>query len=437
MDQKLNNPKTLNAWAFYDWANSVHSLTITSAIFPIYFPSAAITLGSVTPGMISILGFELSNTIVFSYTISVAFLALTILMPFLSGIADYTGAKKSFMRFFCYLGSFSCIALFFFSKGHYYIGTLGFLFSIIGWGGSMVFYNSFLPEIATPDRFDQLSAKGFTLGYIGSVLLLIQNLTMLLKPEWYGGIGGEMAARVSFLTVGLWWLLFAQIPLHYLPDSIAKEKDQNHWWLGGFKELQKVFKEVMINKEIKLFLVSFFLFNMGAQTVMYLGALFGSQELHLPEDALIITILLIQLVAIPGAYFCARLSGWVGNVKALGLIVFVWILVCAYAYTVTSQFNFYLLATAIGFVMGGIQSNSRATYAKLCPKGEKDTASYFSFYDVCDRLSTVIGTFMFGLIIQLTGNMRISILVLTFVFAASLLFLRPLVSSAKAKAIWG
>jgi UMF1 family MFS transporter len=341
------------------------------------------------------------------------------------------------MRFFCYLGSFSCIALFFFSKGHYYIGTIGFLLSIIGWGGSMVFYNSFLPEIATPDRFDRLSAKGFTLGYIGSVILLVQNLTMLLKPEWYGGIGGEMAARISFLTVGLWWLLFAQIPLHYLPDSVAKAKDANKWWLGGFKELQKVFKEVTANTEIKNFLMSFFLFNMGAQTVMYLGAIFGSQELHLPEDALIITILLIQLVAIPGAYVCARLSGWIGNIKALGLIVIIWMFVCAYAYTVTSQFNFYLLATAIGFVMGGIQSNSRATYAKLCPKGEKDTASYFSFYDVCDRMSTVIGTFMFGLIIQLTGNMRISILVLVFVFGASLLFLRPLMSSTKAKAIWG
>lgn len=437
MEKQLNNPKTLNAWAFYDWANSVHSLTITSAIFPIYFPAAAVTLGSKTPGVISILGFELSNTVVFSYTISLAFLALAILMPFLSGIADYTGAKKNFMRFFCYLGSFSCIALFFFSKGHYYIGTLGFLFSIIGWGGSMVFYNSFLPEIATPDRFDRLSAKGFTLGYIGSVLLLIQNLTMLLKPDWYGGIGGEMAARVSFLTVGLWWLLFAQIPLHYLPDSKAKAKDQQHWWLGGFKELRKVFFEVMKINEVKFFLISFFLFNMGAQTVMYLGALFGSQELHLPEDALIITILLIQLVAIPGAYFCARLSGWVGNIKALGLIVLVWIFVCAYAYTVTSQFNFYLLATAIGFVMGGIQSNSRATYAKLCPKGEKDTASYFSFYDVCDRLSTVVGTFIFGLVIQLTGNMRISILVLVVVFGASLLFLRPLLASSKARAIWG
>lgn len=437
MEQKLNNPKTMNAWAFYDWANSVHSLTITSAIFPIYFPSAAITLGSDTPGIISILGFELSNTVVFSYSISLAFLTLTLLMPFLSGIADYTGSKKSFMRFFCYLGAFSCIALFFFSKGHYYIGTIGFLLSIIGWGGSMVFYNSFLPEIATPDRFDRLSAKGFTLGYIGSVILLVQNLTMLLKPEWYGGIGGEMAARVSFLTVGIWWLVFAQIPFHYLPDSIAKAKDTHKWWLGGFKELQKVFIEVTANREIKNFLMSFFLFNMGAQTVMYLGAIFGSQELHLPEDALIITILLIQLVAIPGAYICARLSGWIGNIKALGLIVVVWMFVCAYAYTVTSQFNFYLLATAIGFVMGGIQSNSRATYAKLCPKGEKDTASYFSFYDVCDRMSTVIGTFMFGLIIQLTGDMRISILVLVFVFGASLLFLRPLMSSTKAKAILG
>lgn len=437
MEQKLNNSKTLNAWAFYDWANSVHSLTITSAIFPIYFPSAAITLGSMTPDIISLFGFELSNTVVFSYTISLAFLALAILMPFLSGIADYTGSKKSFMRFFCYLGSFSCIALFFFSKGHYYIGTFGFLFSIIGWGGSMVFYNSFLPEIATPDRFDRLSAKGFTLGYIGSVLLLVQNLTMLLKPEWYGGIGGEMAARVSFLTVGLWWLLFAQIPLHYLPDSKAKEKDTQHWWLGGFKELRKVLQEVMSSKEVKFFLISFFLFNMGAQTVMYLGALFGSQELHLPEDALIITILLIQLVAIPGAYFCARLSSWIGNIKALGLIVVIWILVCAYAYTVTSQFNFYLLATAIGFVMGGIQSNSRATYAKLCPKGEKDTASYFSFYDVCDRMSTVLGTFIFGFIIQMTGNMRLGILVLVLVFGASLVFLKPLVGSQKAKAIWG
>ncbi|WP_395768791.1 MFS transporter [Aquirufa sp.] len=421
MKTALNNPKVLNAWAFYDWANSVHSLTITSAIFPIYYPFAAVSKANSKD--IEFLGFTLNNSVVFSYSISIAFLFLAVLMPILSGIADYKGNKKTFMRFFCYLGSFSCMSLFFFEKGNYYIGTFGFLFSIIGWGGSMVFYNSFLPEIASPDRFDRLSAKGFTLGYIGSVLLLIQNLTMVMKPEWYGNIAGDLASRISFLSVGIWWLLFAQIPFYYLPKGDKKPSNEENVWLGGWRELKKVYHEVKNITALKSFLASFFLFNMGAQTVMYLGALFGSEELHLPTDALIITILLIQLVAIPGAYFCALLSQKMGNIKALIFIVLVWMVICAFAYTVNDQFNFYLLATGIGFVMGGIQSNSRATFAKMCPSNEKETSSYFSFYDVCDRLSTVLGTFLFGLVIQFTGNMRIGILILGFVFAASLYFL--------------
>jgi UMF1 family MFS transporter len=421
MKTELNNPKVLNAWAFYDWANSVHSLTITSAIFPIYYPFAAVSKSNSKD--IDFLGFTLNNSVVFSYSISIAFLFLAVLMPILSGIADYKGNKKSFMRFFCYLGSFSCMSLFFFEKGNYYIGTFGFLFSIIGWGGSMVFYNSFLPEIASPDRFDRLSAKGFTLGYIGSVLLLIQNLTMVMMPQWYGNISGDLASRISFLSVGIWWLLFAQIPFCYLPSGEKKPSNKENIWLGGWRELKKVYQEVKTITSLKSFLASFFLFNMGAQTVMYLGALFGSEELHLPTDALIITILLIQLVAIPGAYFCALLSQRIGNIKALIAIVLVWIVICAFAYTVNDQFNFYLLATGIGFVMGGIQSNSRATFAKMCPPNEKETSSYFSFYDACDRLSTVLGTFLFGLVIQFTGNMRIGILILGFVFMASLYFL--------------
>ncbi len=423
MEAKLNNPKVLNAWAFYDWANSVHSLTITSAIFPIYFPIAAITLNSLHPDRINFFGYSFLNTVVYSYTISIAFLVLALLMPFLSGIADYQGSKKSFMRFFCYLGSISCILLFFFTKGSYLVGTLCFLFSIIGWGGSLVFYNSFLPEIATPDQYDSLSAKGFTFGYIGSVVLLIQNLTMLLMPSWYGNIDGEMASRISFLTVGIWWIIFAQFSFKYLPQSTRKISQHQQWWLGGFHELQKVFNEIKQLSAIKNFLFSFFLFNLGAQTVMYLGALFGSQELKLPSDALIVTILLIQIVAIPGAYTCAMLSKKFGNVVGLFIIVIIWIAVCLFAYFVKDEFNFYLLATAIGFVMGGIQSNSRATYAKLCPPNEKDTASYFSFYEVCDRLSTVLGTFIFGLVIQITGSMRIGILILAMIFALSLIFL--------------
>ena len=424
MANELNNPKVLNAWAFYDWANSVHSLTITSAIFPIYYPYAAVSASD--SKLINILGVELPNAVVFSYTVSAAFLLLAFLMPILSGIADYRGNKKSFMRFFCYLGSLSCMSLFFFEKGNYYIGTFGFLFSIIGWGGSMVFYNSFLPEIASPDRFDGLSAKGFTLGYIGSVLLLIQNLTMVMMPQWYGNIAGDLASRISFLSVGVWWLVFAQIPFHYLPESSQKTTDNINIWLGGWQELMKVYHEVKKIKSLKGFLASFFLFNMGAQTVMYLGALFGSEELHLPTDALIITILLIQLVAIPGAYFCAKLSQRLGNVQALILIVIVWIFICGFAYTVQDQLSFYLLATGIGFVMGGIQSNSRATFAKMCPSHEKDTSSYFSFYDACDRLSTVLGTFIFGLVIQVSGSMRTGIFILGFVFLISLYFLRTI-----------
>ena len=423
----LNQPKVLRAWAFYDWANSVHSLTITSAIFPIYFPIAAIMLRDGKESkIVSFLGYDILNTALYSYTISFALLLLSISMPILSGIVDFTGKKKQMMRFFCYLGSLSCIALFFFTPGRYYLGTFAFLFSIIGWGGSIVFYNSYLPEIASPDKFDQLSARGFTYGYVGSVLLLIQNLTMVLKPEWYGNIDGGLASRISFLTVGLWWFLFSHVSFHYLPTSKSKVRTTKNWWLGGYYELNRVFEEIKQTASIKQFLLSFFLFNMGAQTVMYLGALFGSEELKLPTDSLIITILLIQLVAIPGAYICAFLSRKFGNVQALIIIVCIWIIICGFAYTVKDKLNFYLLATCIGFVMGGIQSNSRSTFAKLCPIDEKDTASYFSLYDVCDRLSTVIGTFIFGLVIQLTGNMRLGILILAFVFAFSLLFLRAL-----------
>ena len=424
MGTSQSNKKIQNAWAFYDWANSVHSLTITSAIFPIYFPIAAVVLGSTTPNLIPIFGdILLPNTVVYSYTISFAFLILAVIVPMVSGISDYLGNKKAFMRFFCYLGSFSCIGLFFFTKGSYWVGTLGFLFSIIGWGGSIVFYNSFLPEIATKDEYDQLSAKGFALGYIGSVILLLQNLSMLLMPGLYGNISSELASRISFLSVGIWWLLFAQIPLHYLPDNQNSIKLNKSYLTGGFTELKNVFLKIRGLGSVKLFLISFFMYNLGAQTVMYLGALFGSQELHLPTDALIITILLIQLVAIPGAFICSYISRKWGNILALIIIVSIWILICCFAYFVYGQIQFYILAMFIGFVMGGIQSNSRASYAKLCPNDEKDLASFFSFYDVCDRLSTVLGTFLFGIIIQITGNMRVGILVLTIFFISSLSFL--------------
>lgn len=411
-----NNPKILTAWTMYDWANSVHSLTITSAIFPIYFPLAAIMLPSQSTKL-DFLGFQLENTVVYSYALSLGFLILAFSVPLVSAISDFTGKKKLFMKMYCYLGAFSCMALYFFKEGDYYLGTFAFLLSVVGWGGSVVFYNSYIPEIATEDKFDSLSARGFSMGYVGSVILLIQNLTMVLKPAWYGNISGGEASRISFLTVGIWWIVFAQIPFHYLPETHKVQKQHGNWIFNGFKELKKVFNELQHLNITKKFLSAFFFYNMGAQTVMFLGALFGSKELKLPSDALIITILLIQLVAIIGAYLFSNISEKIGNTRSLLIIVIIWIVVCIAGYFVYTRNEFYILATGIGFVMGGIQSLSRSTYAKLLPENTKDTASYFSFYDVCDRLSTVFGTFMFGLVNQITGSMRYSLLVLTVIFA--------------------
>jgi UMF1 family MFS transporter len=417
-----NNPKTLLAWTMYDWANSVHSLTITSAIFPIYFPVAAVMMPSKSTKL-DFLGLQIENTVVYSYAVSLGFLLLAFSVPLVSAISDYTGKKKVFMKMYCYLGAISCLVLFFFKEGNYYLGTFAFLFSIVGWGGSIVFYNSYIPEIATEDKYDSLSARGFTMGYLGSVLLLIQNLTMVLRPAWYGGISGDKASRIAFLTVGIWWIVFAQIPFAILPETQKVKKKAGSWIFNGFRELKKVFGELKKLQITKTFLLAFFFYNMGAQTVMYLGALFGGQELKLPTDALIITILLIQLVAIPGAYIFSKLSEKVGNTKSLSIIVLIWIVICVAGYYVYTQNEFYILATGIGFVMGGIQSLSRSTYAKMIPENTTDTASYFSFYDVCDRLSTVLGTFMFGLVNQLTGSMRMSLLFLTLIFAVGFLVL--------------
>jgi MFS transporter, UMF1 family len=422
-----NNPKTLTAWTMYDWANSVHSLTITSAIFPIYFPIAAVMMPSKST-QLDFLGLQIENTVVYSYAVSLGFLLLAFSVPLVSAISDYTGKKKVFMKMYCYLGAFSCMALYFFKEGNYYLGTFAFLFSIVGWGGSIVFYNSYIPEIATEDKFDSLSARGFTMGYLGSVILLIQNLTMVLKPEWYGGISSGDASRVSFLTVGIWWIVFAQIPFAILPETQKPQKKEGGWIFNGFKELKKVFGELQKLQITKKFLLAFFFYNMGAQTFMYLGALFGGQELKLPTDSLIITILLIQLVAIPGAYIFSILSEKIGNTKSLSYIVLIWIAVSIAGYFVYTRNEFYVLATGIGFVMGGIQSLSRSTYAKMLPSNTNDTASYFSFYDVCDRLSTVLGTFMFGLVNQITGSMRMSLLFLTVIFAVGYLIIRQIPS---------
>lgn len=411
------SPKLINAWAFYDWANSVYSLVISTAVFPIYYES--VTSGN--DGMVNFLGTSFLNSSLLSYSLSFSFLIVAFLSPILSGIADYTGNKKRFMQFFCYLGSLSVMAMFFF-KGQdtLWIGILSTILASIGFWGSVVFYNSYLPEIAFPEQHDRVSAKGFMFGYFGSVILLAFNLTMVMKPEWYGISDPTLPARISFLSVGIWWMGFAQVTFHFLPGNVFNKKPRKDFIFKGFKELMIVLKSLENQPVLKQFLIAFFFYSIGVQTIILFAGIYGKIELGIETSQLIITILLVQIVAIFGAYLFSRISENIGNIKTLKLIIAIWGLICFALYLINKDnayidLQFYSIAASIGMVFGAIQSLSRSTYSKLLPETE-DHATYFSFYDVTEKIAIVMGTFTFGFIGAVTNSMRNSIFILAVFF---------------------
>jgi UMF1 family MFS transporter len=344
-------------------------------------------------------------------------------MPISSGVADYTGTKKRFMRLFSTLGAAACIGLYFFTATRLEYGILMFVLASVGYAGSLVFYNAFLPEIATPDRYDSVSARGFSLGYAGSVLLLIINIISIQKYDFFGFETVGDATRACFLTVGVWWILFSQITFHFLKDKPIKRKIGKQVLLNGFKELKKVFGRLSGQPNTRRYLFSFFFFSMGVQTVMYLAPLFGEHEIGVKPDELIVTVLLLQLLAIAGAYLFAALSEKKGNKFSMMLMLLIWIGICIGAYFTVTTFHFYILASCVGLVMGGVQSLARSTYSKLLPANVSDTASYFSFYDITEKLSIVIGTASYGIINQMTGNMRGSVVALGIYFTIGALLL--------------
>lgn len=424
-----NQKKVLTAWTMYDWANSVHNLVIITVVFPMYFLATTTVKdadGKVVNDIVNFFGFQVKNSVLYSYAISAATILLVILNPILTPLADSSGRRKLFMKLFCYLGAASCAYFFFFTKDNVSWVVVAFGLSIMGWGGSIVFYNSFLPEIATEDRFDNLSARGFMMGYVGSVILLVFNLIMIMKPEFVGLTQADsdsgFTARVSFLTVGLWWALFAQIPFYYLPKDQVKPLEGN-WLSSSLHELGKVLKEVKKNKLLTRFLAAFFFYDMGVMTVIYVATIFADKELHIEKTGLIVTLLLIQLIAIPGSFLASWLSGKFGNTKALLIEIFVWALMPLAAYFTTTPMEFYVIASIVGLVMGGIQSLSRSTYAKLIPENTEDTASYFGFYDIVEKIAIALGTLLFGFVEQITGNMRNSVLVILVFFIVGFLLL--------------
>ncbi|TYP99149.1 UMF1 family MFS transporter [Tenacibaculum adriaticum] len=419
---KIGDKKLINAWAFYDWANSVYSLVISTAVFPLYY--SAVTDGKI----VRFLGMDWSHPdSLYSYALSFSFLVVAFISPILSGIADYTGSKKKFMKFFCWLGGFSVMSLYLFDGvDTVWIGILFTIFASIGFWASLVFYNAYLPEVALPEQQDRASAKGFIYGYTGSVVLLILNLLMIQKPDLFGITAG-MASRISFVMVGLWWIGFAQITFRRLPDDIYDKQPGNDYLWKGFEELKIVVREVSNYPTLKKFLISFFLLSIGVQTIILMAAIFGSTELGLSSTSLIVTILLVQIVAIIGAFVFSRLSDKLGNITALKITIVTWMFVCFSAFLLDkSQENvalyFYGLGILLGFVQGAIQSLTRSTYSKLLPETE-DHATYFSFYDVTEKIAIVLGTFVYGLLYSITNSMQWSVLCLAIFFLASFIII--------------
>jgi len=432
----MSSKKVINAWCLYDWANSAYNLVITSTIFPAYYE--AVTKNN-AHNEVRFLGRDFVNTALYNYALGAAFIVVALMSPVLTSIADTRGNKKNFMRFFCFMGSVACAGLYFFtptasaggsvflSSGALHFGILCMVVSCIGYWASLVFYNSYLPDLVDEAHRDRISARGYTWGYTGSVLLQIICFLIVFFPETFG-LQTEfeqnyMPARISFVLVGIWWFGFAQVTFHYLPKgNITASQGKNNVFKTGFRELKKVWQQAKHLPVLKRFLYSFFWYSAGIQTVFLASTQFGAKELQLPTAKLIVTIMIIQLVAIPGAILISRLSEKFGALQTLIGVVLIWVGVCGAAYFITTDIHFYILGAVVGLVMGGIQSVSRSTYANLMPD-TKDTASFFSFFDVTEKIALVLGMFSFAYVEELTGSMRNSVLALMTFFFIGLLFL--------------
>ena len=404
----------------YDWANSVYQLTIGSTIFPIYY-NAVTRHGA--DYSVNLFGFKAINTVLYSWSIAISYLVVAIFSPLFSSIADYTGLRKRFMLVFTWIGALSCGVLFFFNKNTVELGLIAFTLATIGYGGSLVFYNSFLPVIAEPVDQDRISARGYSMGYLGGVVLLLFNLVFVLFPGFFGITDDTFAPRLAFLTVFIWWIGFSQITFRRLPKyTFGSRVKGDSVILKGYHELRTVFNQVMKMNQLKIYLAGFFFTTMGLLTVMFMAATYATKELGLADSVLIPTILLIQLVGMLGAWLFARISGHYGNIRALILSIIIWILVCIVVYFITNALGFILVAIIVGLVMGGTQSLARSTYSKMLPE-TRDHTSFFSFYDVMEKIATVGGTFSFGIIEAITGSMRFSVLAIIVFFVIGLIFM--------------
>jgi UMF1 family MFS transporter len=417
---KKGDPKVIRGWVMYDWANSVYQMTIASVIFPIYYEEMT-RVG--TSHTVSFFGIPIINSVLYSWSIAFAYLFVGFLSPIVSSMADYTGRRKMFMKTFTWLGALGCASLFFFDRSTIEVGILGFTIGTIGYAASLVFYNSFLPVIAFPEQQDTVSARGYAMGYLGGVVLLVLNLVVVMQPKLFGITDPNLPAKLSFLSVGLWWIGFSRITFKRLPRfTFGHRKPGTSVFFGGYQELRSVFRQVKRMPKLRIFLVGYFFTMMGLLAVMFLAPLYGKKQLQLENEVLIGTMIIIQFIGMGGAWLFAWLSGKIGNIRAYIVSIAGWVFVCIYAYYIRGAVGFFIAGIFVGLTMGGSQALARSTYSKMLPETE-DHTSFFSFFDVTEKLATVGGTFSFGIIETLTGSMRSSILSVVLFFAIGLGFM--------------
>lgn len=408
MDER-NYKKIINSWSMYDWANSAFATTIMAAVLPIYY--SAIAEPALTPNQ---------ATAYWGYTNSIALLLVALLSPILGAVADFRGAKKRYLTYFALIGISATALMYFLTSGDWLFASVLFIIGNIGFAGANVFYDSLLPHIAQKGDIDQVSTRGYAMGYLGGGLLLAVNLAMImLSPDHLTAL----MTRISLASVAIWWLLFA-IPLWKNvpepPRQIYEGELDSNPFSAGFKRLAVTFKEIKKYKELFKFLVAFWLFNDGIGTIIKMATIYG-KEIGIGQTDLIGALLMVQFVGIPFSFAFGWLAKRIGTKRSIYISLSVYFLISIGGYFMESAIHFWILGFAVALVQGGSQALSRSLYGRMVPKAQ--SAEFFSFFSVSGKLAGMFGPLVFGLVSQIMGNSRLGIVSLVIFFIAGGLLL--------------
>jgi MFS transporter, UMF1 family len=412
------------SWYLYDWANSAFSTTVISLFIGPYLTSIAENSADAA-GMISLWGFEMRPGSLYPYAISFSVFMQVFLLPIVGGIADRIKSRNGLLAVFAYIGSISTICLYFVKDGRFALGAFLLIVANISFGAALVVANSYIQDLASPDKRDAVSSRGWAAGYAGGGLLLLLNLILYAGYESFGVTQAE-AVRISLMSAGIWWALFTIITVRGLRTlnrpvgAVGSEA-----LTVGFKELKTTIKDVRKYPETLKFLIAYLFYNDGIQTVIAISGTYAILELKLTEISLVIAILIVQVTALIGALLLAKLSDKIGAKKVILLTLLIWTLMVVITYALPAgQQNPYLaIAAGIGFVLGGSQALSRSLYSQVIPRSRE--AQYFSFYEISERGTSWLGTLAFGIAFGLTGSYRQSVLlIIAFFVIGGLLLLR-------------